>query len=232
MGLRDFRSYTATLAANGEQVIDVNGRYIVGIEANGAFDIAVDDGPYSRFFNGAKALLPEDESFTKIRVRDRSGAPNSVVLQVGYGDFTDGRLQVSGVLRVADDDDAETSFVEIQTRLQVIENLLRNADDKRTALTDLTGASYADVTGVNTVTVVSAASNVAGVVIRVVNLSAANSQAQLLIAGNVVLEARSTVSESAYLKDIFVPAGVAVALMTNDNNASAYMAYEVLPLEQ
>ncbi len=99
--LKEFRTFTYALAASGEEDIRTSGNYIVALAATGTFKIGRADGPPFDFEAGLKVKLPEGQQFDNLRIIDTSGAPNTVRLAVGFGDFDDNRLTVSGAINLS-----------------------------------------------------------------------------------------------------------------------------------
>lgn len=105
--LSGFRTYEEVLAANGERTVHTTGRYVAFLEQSGAFAVALDDGAFSEFEAGLTALLPGDERFKTVRLRDLSGAQNTVKFNTGFGDIRDARLVVPSGLDVSVSTDLE-----------------------------------------------------------------------------------------------------------------------------
>jgi hypothetical protein len=93
-----YRRYVTTLAANEERQVGATGQYLFCLSATGSFGVRLDDGPVSILYAGTGFQLAAGESFGNFSVRDLSGAGNTVELAVGYGDFRDARLTVTGAL--------------------------------------------------------------------------------------------------------------------------------------
>ncbi len=98
MSLKEFRVYKFTVPAGGVLPVHVTGKYIACLSATGTFQIGLDGEPATDFFAGLKARLPEGEQFKLIRLKDTSGAANTIEIVIGHGDFTDSRLVLSGGL--------------------------------------------------------------------------------------------------------------------------------------
>lgn len=132
---------------------------------------------------------------------------------------------VNGSGDVLDVDDANT-----QGKLDDILALLQNADDLRAPLTDLSNATYAEVRGATT-PIVTAGSNPNGVIIRYYGWVYNNAQyGALVVDGNLLLPiAQTTVFEVAGVeRNIKLPAGVDVDLVSTETSRGANVWYEVL----
>lgn len=128
------------------------------------------------------------------------------------------------------DADTHTKLDTLETSLTALEALLVNDETLRKPLTTLAGASYASVSGSSS-TVVTAGANTNGVIIRfaqVVNGGSGN--CSLSIDGNVVIrcDGGSAGLQREQIRDIFVPAGQAVAIQSSVAAARVHILYEVL----
>lgn len=109
-----------------------------------------------------------------------------------------------------------------------------NTDDvtKRAGLTSLAGTTYAEVVTATTVTVVSAAANTGGIIIRIgaTQGSASSVEAAILVDDNPILRSKgfSAFNYGLQIKDIFVPAGSSLKLYSSAITAQAFVWYEAL----
>lgn len=126
-----------------------------------------------------------------------------------------------------DDDATQTALAALETDVEAIVTLLQNDEDQRAALTTLAGASHARVTGTSS-TVVSAGANLNGVTIRHASLAAySSSTASVSVGGNNLIEGFAWNAPVVHrVSDIFVPAGVAIAIAAGSSN-TVNIWYEV-----
>lgn len=89
-----------TLAIDEEFPISGNGNGAALLSATGAMEIAFGDGPFVEFESGTSMSFDETEEFTATRIKNISGAENSIDLYIGRGDFFDMRFQSTGTITV------------------------------------------------------------------------------------------------------------------------------------
>lgn len=94
--LRAFRVHSVALAAGATEVINATGNYIAALTATGAFSIGLDDNGLTPWEAGLSANLEPGETYSKVRITDLSGAPNTVEMCLGYGQFKDARFTLLG----------------------------------------------------------------------------------------------------------------------------------------
>lgn len=128
---------------------------------------------------------------------------------------------------------AQKILSDIKTAIEAVTTALSSDDSKRTALTTLTGSTYAAQSGTGTNNVVTGGANVNGVIIRhglVVGQSNSTNRGQILVGGNPLLDSFAGVGGNSPIaidiKDVFVPAGQAISLVCTFN--LAFIRYEVL----
>lgn len=95
------RLYTQTVAANGDDYYPVDGDFFAVLDATGAFQVRLDDNPYTDFAAGLKVKSQAGSSFRSVRIKDTSGGANVISFIVGYGDFEDARLTLTAALALA-----------------------------------------------------------------------------------------------------------------------------------
>ncbi len=95
------RLYSYALAANGEEYYAIDGDYVAVLDATGAFQVRLDDNPYTDFAAGLKVRSPAGTKFKSLRVKDTSGGANVISFIVGYGDFEDARLTLTAAVSLA-----------------------------------------------------------------------------------------------------------------------------------
>lgn len=101
IGVRGFSIYTVTVAANTDLPIHTAGEYVACTAASAAFLLRLDNNAFNAFEAGFKLRMPEEETFETVWLRNEGGAAVTVTLIVGYGDFADNRLTVSGAIDVS-----------------------------------------------------------------------------------------------------------------------------------
>ncbi|MEQ8585939.1 MAG: hypothetical protein RLO01_01845 [Thalassobaculaceae bacterium] len=97
--------YLSTLVrvipADSEVVANVTGDFLTFTSATSSlFDIAIgDQSSWVPFDAGVRYRLPVGVQFNKVRLRDRSGATNTVLMYYGFGEFRDNRVTLAGGVR-------------------------------------------------------------------------------------------------------------------------------------
>lgn len=220
-----YRVYPLAVPANGEVFLDVTGTYLAVLTATDPDGIQIGIGEDEAYFWPLGLTVETRDPFRQVRVRDTSGAPNLIQVAVGVGRLTDNRLTASAPLELA----AGGGLALLRGDVQAINARLANDREKRAALTTLEGASHYWVAN-SSATWITALANTAGCIIRFLELeSRGGANAQITIDGNVLVSVTSTGDSSLIHteRDIFVPAGQAIAATAN-NNARAVMYAETL----
>lgn len=106
-----------------------------------------------------------------------------------------------------------------------LENLYQNANKKRSNITDLTGATYAEYANVGITQVVSAAANVNGIVIRHAQVNGYGGTGYIAAGTNKILHAKTV---QASIRDIMIPAGQALNVYSDAAAVVINMFYQVL----
>lgn len=99
--IRWHSTISRTLANNEEALINRSGRRIVVVEATAAFKLSVDDEPFVEIEKSFTIETEDGEQFQRVRIRNESGASNTVKLQIGFTNIRDGRLGVAGGVEIA-----------------------------------------------------------------------------------------------------------------------------------
>lgn len=85
------------LAANETRVLALDGDFFDVVEATGAIEVAIDGVYVARLEKGLGWEAPlGQQGFTRLHVRDLTGAPNTVRIAYGVGAFHDRRTNISG----------------------------------------------------------------------------------------------------------------------------------------
>jgi len=95
------RLYEYALAANGQVWLDIDGDYLACLDATGAFQMRLDGNPFTDFSAGLKVKASPGTKFTQVQLKDTSGGANVISFIVGYGDFEDARLTLTGAVSLA-----------------------------------------------------------------------------------------------------------------------------------
>ncbi|WP_420724033.1 hypothetical protein [Hwanghaeella sp. LZ110] len=218
-----------------EYVLDANGEtkeYIPAtrfrvLSATGPLAIAF--GPTDGFQRIESGLgISTIEPFNMVRIKDISGAQNTILVAYAGSDVADSRLTVTGgQLGVLDPVGGE-SFSDIVTALQAVTAAMREATLLRAPLTTLDGATYAAANNTTT-EVVSAAANTDGVIVRLAGLSAASNAAYVTAGGNYLLNQYSNEPGKKMIENVFVPAGNAISISSaGAGSQTTFIWYEVL----
>lgn len=228
-----------TIPAGGRIPIGSQGQYVRCLEASGPFYISINGGSDLFFASGIQWRADGLETFSEFHLINKSGAPVTVTLAWGFGEYTDGRLTATGNLTVVnapasvlkvDDDESQVHLAAINGNIADIEALLINDRLKRSPLTTLQGATLVSVLNATT-TVVTAGANVNGVIIRSINLfSGSNVTAYLQIGATKLLQTgyASGAAVNCDRENIFVPAGNQIIISGGNTSSGGNMAYEVL----
>lgn len=99
--IRWHRTIQRTVGDGDEELINATGRQIVVVEATAAFLLSVDQEPFVELEKSFTLQLADDQEFKSVRVRNESGAPNTIKLQIGFTNIRDGRLGVTGGVEIA-----------------------------------------------------------------------------------------------------------------------------------
>jgi len=176
-----------------------------------------------------------------------TGAPQGIAIRSAQGSEGFHGLEVESdqtetiKLAIADDDvdlSSVSSNVTIASPLSGGRVQVLNDDDEngRAPLTNLEGATSDGVEGGTDLTVLTAAANTNGAIIRLAGVrargdSASSGEATVNVGGTVILKTRTTSAATndspVIVKDIFVPAANSIALNTN-GEASAWIWWEAL----
>lgn len=243
--------------ANGSLPVSATGRIVKCLTttgANGAIRIQFGDGGSARFNVLDKYTLPDVQRFNTFTLRNTTGAAVTLEIFVGDGDIeTGGDVTVSGTVEVetaaatelqvktkagtvleTNDADTQTAIADVETAVAAFQTallaLLQNDETKRSALTTLAGATASVVTATGATNIVTAGTNANGVIIRHASVSSggnATSVINVAIGGNVLIEATGNSGAVSTVKDVFVPAGVAVTCNITTSGKVAVW-YEVL----
>ncbi len=216
--MRGAQSSQFVIPANDRITIQGQGQFIRCLEANGVFTVSVSHGQEMYFQSGISYTSPDFEDYTEFAMINRTGVPVTVIIAWGFGTVTDNRLTATGNLFVinapattlkVDDDETQVQLVNIQ-------NQQANRSAKRTPLTDLTNTSRFRVSGATT-TVLTAAANVNGAIIRTLCIDLEGGSAGYVQIGADKMWERLASAASGvrhFEKDIFVPAGQQIILST------------------
>jgi hypothetical protein len=211
----------------------------------GAFETLPRVGNYVRLGDGSPTVTVTDEDsgefanlqagdavqfarpFRRLRVEHAEVTTQTVVLDTGFGRIIASRINgevqpIGGAANLAAPPTVYAADV-----VAALESLTA----KRAALTDLTGCSIASANNA-TVTIVSAAGNTAGVRIATLNMrlsSAGSAATNRLDLDGVPLFTNMGVDQVLAVKNVFVPAGIKVDLVSSSADAYICCAYEVLP---
>lgn len=129
--IRWHRTITRTVANGGEELINATGRQIVVVEATNTFLLSVDQEPFVELEKSFSLELADDTEFKSVRIRNESGASNTIKLQIGFTNIRDGRLGITGGISIAPADTlvtvADVSIATVTTALIVALNTDRRA---------------------------------------------------------------------------------------------------------
>lgn len=89
------------LAANEERVLSIHGTFYDIQEATGAIQVKIEGQYGARMEKGLGYAAPQGQGYTRLHIQDLSGAPNTVRVAYGEGEFHDRRTTVSGSVSIS-----------------------------------------------------------------------------------------------------------------------------------
>lgn len=246
---KPFRINLSNARTGQGERIPVSGKFIRAVDASSAAAecqialIGDFNTTYFRFVELAK--LYEGQMFDGIYVKNdaQPGEWIEIVITDGPEDFDYERPTNNNIGQIVSDvkvingsvSPLSVNSASADAKLDAILAMLQNPNDQRKGLTDLTGASYANIVNATT-TIVTSGANVNGVIIRVANISgrqASGNSAHLLVGGNKLLSvtdhtSTTVTSGNVHIKDIYVPPGVEISAVSSSLNIEVSVFYEVL----
>lgn len=227
---RRYSTWAGVIPANGEVDIDRVGSYARLLSGDVGLQIRFDDEAPGNLLVGTG--IDAAETFRRVTLINTTGADISVELAIGRGKIDDSRLTVSGVVDVRDPGD-NSSFSDVIASVVSVLAMLGNDTDLRKPVLTLAAATYASVALSSTVTIVPAASNINGVIIRKIVLYAtAGGAPRCTCGGNTVAmgygdAANGIGGNPVSSENLLLPAGQDVVL-ANTSSGEIHCWYEVL----
>lgn len=240
LNIRGAQSSSFVIPVGGSIDVGAAGEFVRCLESSHtSFNVSISGNAPMYFAGGVQYTTRSPEQFDMFTIVNIGVTPLTVVMAWGYGEFADNRFNVGGTVKV-DDDESQTILGTIFTQtsntrnfVQTMLDVLRQSSGQKTArmpYTSIENSSYASVSNATT-TIVAAGSNVNGVLIKLMeNVSANNQSAYVTINGNRFLET-TPVAGTIFRcseRDIYVPAGQAIAAYSSAAGAKINMFYEVL----
>jgi hypothetical protein len=237
---RDSRSYS--IGPNSSLDLDITGTAIKHLRGDGNIEISFNNKPETDFAVGMGYPHGSIAPYSKITLINHSDHHVEGVFSYGSGNVDNDSLVIADAIKIrnengtilkVDDDATQSLLTTVDTTLKSVLALLQSNQDQRAGLTTLENASYASVSGSSS-TVVSESQNINGVIIR---LGSSNSYTKSYTSGILVSDNLITVpyysggGGNVYrseVKNIFVPPGCSIKLMSNRSNYIARIWYEVL----
>jgi len=103
--LRTSRDYTVTVPANSGVDLNVTGNFYSVISTTAAtLRVGLNDGGLAVAKKATKRYVPAGEEFQVVRIENVTAAPMTVVMEIGYGDYLDGEIQIGGQVVVGGGD--------------------------------------------------------------------------------------------------------------------------------
>ncbi|WOF73811.1 hypothetical protein QMT40_001447 [Parvibaculaceae bacterium PLY_AMNH_Bact1] len=212
--------YNSFTLADGESVqIPAHAEFMRCLEATAAFEFNIDDGGWQYMAAGISYISDDPSGFETFRVRNISGADNTLVLAHGWGELRDDRLTASGTVNVR-----QTETV------NVLETGDRSLSSDGGSITEVGATLYSGTPGAEPgVEVVSAAANTNGVIIRTCCINKDAVGVAYLKVGTKIVFIGSSSSWFAenLTREIKVDAGVSISVV-GDGGASVVMTYDIL----
>lgn len=246
--------YDFTIPANGARVVNASGNRIYCESASAPFVLKSGN---QTFKLKAKRTYVLKQGLNKFLLENPSAVPITVELHIGDDEIIDNEVLISGqingdvkivnsdtvgktVIKV-DDDQSQVILTGMATHLDNVKQILNPMRDMmqdnwtgkgnaRRPYTSLANASFASVSNA-TVTIVAAASNVNGVLIKIADLSSQgnNGAVNFLVNGNVLVRSASAtgIINGKSVQDIHVPAGQEISAVCGSSGFLSVF-YEVL----
>jgi len=89
------------LSANQEIELPITAEFVRCLGNTGTFDIKISDREWAEFTDGRRYRAPPGTEVREFRIRDTSGASNTITLAFGTGDLADDSIALSGSVSVA-----------------------------------------------------------------------------------------------------------------------------------
>ena len=99
-----YRKSTNIIAAGATLRITRQGSFFHVIEADKAFSVGFNNNGLSPFFAGLEYEVPDGTAFTSVQIENTSSDDLTISFGIGSGGVRDGRLTVTGKLKVEDTD--------------------------------------------------------------------------------------------------------------------------------
>ena len=240
-GLNKPLRFDLSYARTGQgQLTQITGKFIRVVDASSAAaqcELALrGDFNTSYFRMSEMATITERQGFDGIFITNEAqpGEWIEIVITDGPEDFDYERPMTNNIGEIltevkviSGDTPLEIDAASTDALLTSILAMMQNDQDRRAPLSTLAGASYASGTG--STTIVSAGTNINGVVIRLARFTTSGTGAvcSLLAGGNLLLQTMNTNKSDMPLQNIFVPAGVAITSSVA-GSGEWYIWYEVL----
>lgn len=228
--LRGAQTGNFVIPANGSFEVPVVGEFVRCLSATDDFILSLNDDAEIYFDAGIEYRLDAPQELSKFRLINRSGAAINVLMAWGFGELRDGRFSLNGSVNSNIINTPTVTVGNVSALTDPITNLLKNDEQQRTPLTTLAGASYASAdNAINNV--VTSGANVNGIILRFFGVAANGSgNARVEVGGNIMLMsyAQSNTSDSKVEKDVFIPAGQSLTLVSTVVGNKAWAFYEVL----
>jgi hypothetical protein len=237
-------SGTITIADGDTYPINVTGNFINVKTADQPFIIVLDGTNELQAAANRRFKLTEQDTFKKLDIVNNSGSPLTFQLEVGFGSIESDDVTIVGGVKVRNDDSPNDELqiktkagtelsidsADIETKLDSVIAMLQDADDQRTPITDLEDCSYHGSAGTTT-TIVTSGTNTNGVILRHVDVGVRGGQdGHIKVGSNYIFRMDPLGSEGnmRFLRDIKIPAGVAVEVSTSSSLGTIDVWYNVL----
>ena len=211
-----YETKTVTVPASGRLRIGAVGLYFRVLTAARPFLVAFDT---SEIHSVEQGLQIRTAGFSELTFVNKDPTDLTIEFAVSAAGVDDSRVSVPGSGIAVFDPAGSESFSDLIAALR--EDRLQRAP-----LTTLEGASHNTVTN-GTLTIATAVANTAGVIVRMFFGAGTGNTALMRADGNAVLTIDPAV-HSGTERDLFIPAGVEVTLVSTGTGAAAHAWTEVL----
>ncbi len=253
-----FRAYpnagTITIAAGDRYPINVTGNFINVKSADADFTIRIDGQEELRAAANRRFSLTEEDAFKFVEVINDSGGALTFQLEIGFGRVESDDVTITGTVNVAavspveiknetggsitvynaDINNIKTSNIAIRNAIELYAESVRESSAARALQnlapkTDLEGASYANISNATT-TVVTAAANTDGVIIRLAATTVDGAGTGYITAGGnyIAYAAGGNTENLTRIENYIIPAGQAIIAHSSNVGSQTIIHYEVL----
>lgn len=239
-----YKELLIPFAANESHVINRLSNVLTILDVSGGpFQMSINEGEESDIRAGITFKMPENQQMRSIRFRETGGSTGNIRVALADGEIFDSRSSVSGNIAIVNaaspNESIQVDLLAADPGIAALITALQASVDLRSRLTDLSNAAYTfrESEG-SEQTIVAAGANTNGIILHLCTLMADDSSsyyyvgindgATKIICGWENNGGASNAHMITQVRDIFIPAGVALVSRVNSGNGGAALWYEVL----